>query len=277
MKKFALVLGGGAAKGYAHIGVLKILEKNGLKPDLIVGTSMGALIGGLYAAGKTVEELENLALKINGIGYFSLFSTLFKGNLLNVNKVRKILKSNLGETTHEDCKIKFVSVSTELNTGTEKHFDAGLVYDSVMASISIPGVFPSITIGENTYCDGGTLNNLPEDVARELMPDAFILSVDVIGDYAKQYEKGHMKMMDTLLNATTLMTSNVVKNKPQKADLRLVISQPTISQADFSNKTAKKSIRKGELIIQKHLTEILSLLGVKNGTVKRTKKKIQNN
>ncbi len=273
MKKFALVLSGGAAKGYAHIGVIKALEKHGLKPDLIVGTSMGALVGGLYATGKSVQELEELALKIKGIGYFSLFSTLFKGNLLNINKVKKLLKSNLGEITHDDCKIKFVSVSTELNTGKEKHFSSGKVYDSVMASISIPGVFPSITIDGNTYCDGGALNNLPEDVARELLPEAVIVSVDVIGDYAKQYEKGHIKMMDTLLNATTLMTSNVVKNKPVFADLRMVISQPSISQADFSNKAATKSIKKGEIIAENHIEEILNLLGAKDGIVKRTRKK----
>lgn len=272
MKNFALVLSGGAAKGYAHIGVIKVLEKYGLKPDLIVGTSMGALVGGLYAAGKSVEELENLAMKIKGIGYFSLFSTLFKGNLLNINKIRKLLKTNLGDITHDDCKIKFVSVSTEFNTGKEKHFSSGRVYDSIMASISIPGIFPSVSIDGNTYCDGGALNNLPEDVARELMPDAIILSVDVIGDYVKQYEKGHMKMMDTLLNATTLMTSNVVKNKPLLADLRLTICQPTISQADFNSKSATKSIRKGELICEKHISEILTLLGVENGTKKRTRK-----
>ena len=272
MKKFALVLSGGAAKGYAHIGVLKVLEKYNLKPDLIVGTSMGALVGGLYSAGKSVEELENLAMKIKGIGSFSLFSTLFKGNLLNINKIKKILKNNLGETTHDDCKIKFVSVSTELNTGTEKHFSSGLVYDSIMASISIPGIFPSVTIDGNTYCDGGTLNNLPEDVAKQILPDAVVISVDVIGDYAKQFEKGHMKMMDSLINATTLMTSNVVKNKPVLADLRITLSQPTISQADFTNKTAAKSIKKGEVNTQKHIDEILNLLGVNNETVKRARK-----
>ena len=77
MKKFALVLGGGAAKGYAHIGILKLLERHGLKPDLIVGTSMGALVGGLYASGIPVDELEQEAYKFNGLGNLSLISTLF--------------------------------------------------------------------------------------------------------------------------------------------------------------------------------------------------------
>ena len=82
MKKLALVLGGGASKGYAHIGVIKVLEKNGLKPDLIVGTSMGALVGALYAIGKDVPYMERLVSNFNSIGNFSLLSTLFKGNVL---------------------------------------------------------------------------------------------------------------------------------------------------------------------------------------------------
>ena len=86
MKKFALVLGGGAAKGYAHIGVIKTLEKHGIKPDLIVGTSMGALVGAMYATGKSVEYMEQLVSQFNNIGNFSLVSTLFKGNVLNISK-----------------------------------------------------------------------------------------------------------------------------------------------------------------------------------------------
>ena len=92
MKKLALVLGGGSAKGYAHIGVIKQLEKQGLKPDLIVGTSMGALVGGMYAAGKKIEEIEQMALKFTSMGSFSLISTLFKDNILNIDKIKKILK-----------------------------------------------------------------------------------------------------------------------------------------------------------------------------------------
>ena len=101
MKKLALVLGGGAAKGYAHIGVLKVLEKNGLKPDLIVGTSMGALVGGMYACGKSSEHIEKLVANFNSIGNFSLISTIFKGNVLNINKVKKILDKEFDNLLQE--------------------------------------------------------------------------------------------------------------------------------------------------------------------------------
>ena len=260
MKKIALVLGGGAAKGYAHIGVLKVLEKNGIVPDLIVGTSMGALVGGMYAAGKTVQELESLAAGFSSLGSFSLISTFFKDNLLNINKVKNLLNRELKNTTHQDCRIKFVSVATEIEKGEEYHFDSGFVKDSILASISIPSVFPKVKINGGVYCDGGLMNNLPEDVARKLMPDAVIISVDVIGEYSKQVEMCKLKVLETILNATTLMTSNVVKNKPQYSDIRLIMTMPNVSQLDFSSETAIKTIKKGELFTKKHINEINALL-----------------
>lgn len=260
MKKFALVLGGGASKGFAHIGVLKILEQNGLKPDLIVGTSMGALAGAMYAIGTPIEEIERMALNFNNLGNFSIINTLFKDNILNVDNVKKIIDSTFKDLTFEQIKTKFIAVATELNTGKEHLFKNGLLKDGVMASISIPGVFPRIKVGENLYCDGGIVNNLPEDVARKMLPDAFILSVDVIGEYAKQYETLKMKPVEALLNASTLMTTNVVKNKPKFADLRLTISMPDVSQMDFKKATTEKSIKKGENYAKRHLKTIKDAL-----------------
>ena len=230
MKKFALVLGGGAAKGFAHIGVLKVLEKNGLKPDLIVGTSMGALIGAGYACGNDISDLEKMALKFNSIGYVNLYTALFKDYVIGTSKITKILTKLMGGKKIEELPIKFVAVATELNTGREVDIDKGDVVQAVTASISMPGVFPRVKFDDNYYCDGGLVNNLAEDVARKLMPDAVIVSVDVIGEYAKQIEKMRIKSLETIINACTLMTTNVIKNRKQDADIRIEISQPHISQ-----------------------------------------------
>lgn len=276
MKKLALVLGGGAAKGYAHIGVLKVLEKNGIKPDLIVGTSMGALVGGMYALGKTTEELEKMASKFNSIGGFSLYGTLFKGNVLNIAKVKKIFNENFKDTKQEETQIKFVAIATDLKKGEPKIFENGLLKDNVMASISIPGIFPSVKIGNNIYCDGGLVNNLAEDVAREIMPDAVVVSVDVIGEYAKQVEKLKLKTLENLLNATTIMMQNVIKNKPQLSDVRITLSQPQVSLLNFSSDLAKKTINRGVLVTRKHMEKIRELLGVKtNESIRRNKTKSQ--
>ena len=264
MKKLALVLGGGAAKGYAHIGVLKVLEKHGIKPDLIIGTSMGALVGGIYSAGFSTEKMTELAEKFNSIGSFSLISTLFKGNIINTNRVKKLIEKQLGETKHEDCNIKFVSIAAELSTGKEKHFSTGLLKDSIMASISIPGIFPSVQIGEHEYWNGGILNNLAINVARELMPDAVVVSVDVLGDYPKIVEKSKFKALSTLINANTLMLTNAMKNKPVLADVRLTITQPKVKQLDFNGKHVQSIISHGVTETNKHIKKIKELLGVTN-------------
>lgn len=273
MKKLALVLGGGSAKGYAHIGVIKTLEKHGIRPDLIVGTSIGALVGGMYAAGKDVAYMEKLVSKFNSIGNFSLMSTLFKGNVLNINKVRKILNNEFANTLQEETPIKFVCVATDMRTGQPKNFDKGILKDNIMASISIPGIFPSIKIDDGVYCDGGLVNNLAEDVAREILPDAVLVSVDVIGEYSKQVEHLKFKTLENLLNAITIMTQNVVKNKPVLADVRMVLSLPNVSLMNFSSEMSKKTIHKGALIAQKNITKIKELLGVTNEDIRRVKTK----
>ena len=272
MKKLALVLGGGSAKGYAHIGVIKVLEKHGLKPDLIVGTSMGALVGGMYAVGKDVSYMEQLVSKFNSIGNFSLISTLFKGNVLNVSKVKKIFSQEFGETNQENTPIKFVCVATDMKSGQPMNFEKGSLKENIMASISIPGIFPSAKIGDNVYCDGGLVNNLAEDVARQIMPDAVIVSVDVIGEYSKQVEHIKLKTLENLLNAITIMTQNVVKNKPTLADIRMTMSLPQVSMLNFSSELGLKTIKKGEAIANRHIKKIKELLGVTNENTTRIKK-----
>ena len=141
----------------------------------------------------------------------------------------------------------------------------------------MPAVFPRVKIGGNYYCDGGLVNNLAEDVARRLEPDAVIVSVDVIGDYAKQVEKMRIKSIETIINACTLMTTNVIKNRKQDADIRLTISQPHVSQMDFRKENAQKSINKGASETKKHINEIKELLGVKYEVNTRNKKKSKKN
>lgn len=263
MKKLALVLSGGAAKGYAHIGVLKVLENHNIRPDLIVGTSMGALVGGMYASGKTIEEMENLATTFNGLGNFSLISTIFRGYLLNIDKVKKIIDAQFGDKLQQECEINFVAMATNIKTGEPTCLKNGLMRDNVRASISIPGIFPIVKIDRNYYVDGGITNNLAEDVARELMPDAVIISVDVIGDYSKQVESLKLKTLKNVLNASTIMTQKIVNLKAKNySDLKITIPQPTISQMDFNKEKAEQSIKKGAYFTSRNINKIKELLNM---------------
>lgn len=260
MKKLALVLSGGAAKGYAHIGVLKVLEQHNIKPSLIVGTSMGALVGGMYASGKSCEELVQIAYDFNSLGNFSLTGTLFRGHLLDTRKVDKLLKRELGDLAQEQCKIPFVAVATELKTGKEAHLKKGCLRENIRASISIPGIFKVQEINGKQYVDGGLCNNLPENVAHSIMPDAVIVSVDVIGKYADQLEDLKLDTLENVLNATTILTQNVVRLRRRYAKIRIVISQPDVSQLDFKQDKVNLSVNYGETAANKWIEQIENLL-----------------
>ena len=278
MKKLALVLSGGSAKGYAHIGVIKVLEKYNIKPDLIVGTSMGSLVGGMYASGKTCDELVKIARDFNSLGNFSITNTLFRGHLLDTRKVDKLLKNELGDFKAEDCKIPFVSVATDITRGKEAHLTTGLLRDNIRASITIPGVFKTTEIKGKKYVDGGLCNNLPENVAHKLMPDAVILSVDCIGKYADQVEKLKFDTLENVLNATTILTQNIVRLRRRYADLRIVISQPDVSQMDFKTEKVDLSVSYGESATEKSINQLIGLLkGDANENIKTIKQSSKGN
>lgn len=168
-----LVLSSGAAYGMAHIGVLKVLEQEGIRPDIIAGTSIGALIGALWAAGYRAEEMEALAQKFNkSSAFFNLIGfgdiTLFDQGFLKGNRVRKFLESLLGDRRFEDLKVPLRVIAADLFTSEEMILNHGRVVDAVRASISIPGIFKPVTLDDRYMIDGGVIDPLPVRVlARE--------------------------------------------------------------------------------------------------------------
>ena len=264
MKKLALVLGGGASKGFAHIGVIKVLEENGIRPDLIVGTSMGAVIGGMYASGIATERLEALSQKFSmrKIGDFSVISTLKHGSLMKGKKLEKFIRGLLGEITHRDLKIPFTAVATELKTGKQINLSTGKIWKNVLASSAMPAVFPSVEINGRILCDGGVKDNLPIKVAKQIMPDAIILSIDVIGNYAKQAESGGLKILTQILNMSTLYMTQSFST--ELSDLNIEICQPDIKQMNFGKDNAKKSIIYGETAMKKNIKRLKTLLNDEN-------------
>ena len=161
-KRIALVLADGGAKGYAHIGAIKALEEQGFEIHSVAGTSMGALVGGLYAAGKLDEGYEYLK-SINKRKLFSLSDIRHIGldGIMGGEDVYEVLKDIIGDVRIEDLKVNYCAIATDIDTGEEKVFRKGRLIDAIRASISIPGVFRPYTINNRRYVDGAMTNGLP--------------------------------------------------------------------------------------------------------------------
>lgn len=163
--KLGLALSGGGAKGFAHIGVFRMLEECGLRPDIISGTSAGALMGALYADGYTAHEIQEL---FSG-REFSEFAQLQipKTGLFDSKRFRYFLKRHLRTKNIEDLEIPLVVVATDLDHGESHEFRSGPIVEAVTASCSIPIIFSPVIIGGVHYVDGGLFHNFPVSIIRE--------------------------------------------------------------------------------------------------------------
>ncbi|WP_278623708.1 patatin-like phospholipase family protein [Parabacteroides gordonii] len=164
--KLGLALSGGGAKGFAHLGVFKLLEECGLKPDVIVGTSVGSLMGTLFADGYSADELKELFTGRE----FSEFAQLQipKSGLFDSKRFRYFLKRHLRAKTFEELKIPMIVVATDLDNGESHEFKSGPIVDAVTASCSIPIIFSPVVINGVHYVDGGLFHNFPVSIIRDM-------------------------------------------------------------------------------------------------------------
>jgi len=173
----ALVLGSGGARGYAHIGVIEVLEQNGIRPDFIVGTSAGSIVGSIYASGKSAHELRQIALnmKANDVRDIKLdMKGFFDGK-----KVENYVNTQVNQLPLEQLPIPMYVVATELKQGKKVVFNAGNTGQAVRASVSIPSMFIPTRIADAEYVDGGLVSPVPVNVARELGAD-IVIAVDIL-------------------------------------------------------------------------------------------------
>lgn len=182
--KIGLALGGGAARGWAHIGVLKALHEAGIEPDIIAGTSIGAVVGGCYAAGH-LEKLEAFARELTPRRIFGYLDINLAGTgLINGQKLCDRLDKHLGDQNIEDLPVKFTAVATEIGTGHEHWLSRGRLVDAVRASYALPGIFKPVRFGNRWLFDGALVNPIPVSVCRALGARYVIavnLNFDVLG------------------------------------------------------------------------------------------------
>ena len=180
--RIGVALGAGAARGWAHIGALRELKAMGLVPDIIAGSSIGALVGGCFAAGR-LDELESFARSLNKRRVFGLLDFSFSGaGLIGGDRLRVKLQESIGAMRIEDLPMRFAGVATELDTGHEVWLRRGSLVDAIRASYALPGVFEPVRLGRRWLIDGAVVNPVPVSVARALGAERVVaLSITVDG------------------------------------------------------------------------------------------------
>jgi NTE family protein len=169
MSKIGLALGGGGAKGFAHVGVIRALEEMNIHAEIVTGTSMGGLIGAVYAAGLSVDRIEAV-VRSTGLTILAARETSHLG-LFGKTKIKRLLQDVLGDVTFDQLERKLAVVAVDLESESEVILDSGRVADAVLATTAFPGVFAPEVVDGRYLIDGGALNNVPFDVARQLGAD----------------------------------------------------------------------------------------------------------
>ncbi|MSQ59897.1 MAG: patatin-like phospholipase family protein [Betaproteobacteria bacterium] len=224
--KIALVLGGGAAKGFAHIGVIKALESQGIFPDLVVGTSAGAVVGVLWASGYDGFSLQRIAMEMKESN-FSDWSLPNRG-FFKGESIRDFVNQKVQRRPLEKLKRTVGVVATDLQSGELIVFQRGDAGIAVQASTSVPGVFQPVTISGREYVDGGVVSPVPVKVARRLGAD-IVIAVN-ISDRAVL--KSVKDIIDVLLQTFTIMGAAIARNELAEAD---VIVQPDITHLNSTD------------------------------------------
>jgi NTE family protein len=217
--KIAVVLGAGASKGFAHIGVLKVLETQKIPIHMIVGTSAGSLVGSLYAYGFNAFALQGIAMKIEKSDVIDY--TIPDNGFIKGEKLEAFINKTVKNTPIDKLKIRFYAVATDISNGEEVAFAKGNTGEAVRASCSIPGVFQPKKIGGKTYVDGGVVSPVAVDVARRYGADV-VIAVDISGGIEGVVPQG---TLDTMMKSVDIMYSKIAAFQVKKAD---VVIRPNV-------------------------------------------------
>ena len=236
--KIGIALGGGAAKGFAHIGVIKMLEANGLTPAVVAGTSAGSVVGALYASGMDAFALQEKAVALDEAKIRDL--QLSSGGLVLGQKLEDYVNEQVQRKPLEQLVKPFVAVATRLEDGERTVFARGNTGQAVRASSSIPGVFQSVSIGKYHYVDGGITSPVPVDAARQLGAD-MVIAVDISNKARGQTPDG---MLGTLGQSIAIMGQKLGQAELARADIIVRPKVLDMGSTDFSQRA--QAIIEGE-------------------------------
>ena len=250
--KIALVLGGGAARGFAHVGVIRALEQEKIPIDMIIGTSVGSLIGAIYANDMNSFELEWTAFSLEKehLFDFAVLSAFTSMGPVKGDKLEEFVRTKIPVANIENLKLPFAAVATDLNRGTRVVLDHGPVAKAVRASSAIPGVFNPVDHQGHLLVDGGVVDNIPISVAREKGAD-IVIAVDISENVVNF---NITNMIDVMLQSVNIMFRENVGYKKKDADILIAPAVGSVGSFDFTQK--KKCMQAGIEAAQRAMPEI---------------------
>jgi NTE family protein len=250
--KLALALGGGAARGFAHIGVIQVLEENGIKPDMVVGTSAGSLVAALYASGKNGTEMARLADGMDE-GAITDWNFPLKG-LIKGEALARYVRSQTGGRSIEQLPMPLGIVATNLHDGNGVLFRSGDLGVAVRASSAVPAVFQPVEIGNRTFVDGGLVAPVPVRFARQMGAEV-VIAVDISSPPDPKTKTDPFNM---LMQTVAIMGRSINSLELREADLVLRPELSAVASSDFSAR--KQAIAAGRAAAQAALTRLKALV-----------------
>ncbi len=271
-KTVGVALGGGAARGFAHIGVLEVLEKERIPIDMITGTSAGSIVGALFAKGMTAIEIKEFVLEMDWMQRLQLVDiSLPKTGFLAGKKIIDFLESIIGDVDFSDLKIPFACTATDIMTGEEIIINKGSVLEAVRASISVPIVFSAVENSGRFLVDGGLVDQVPVDIVKKMGAD-FVIAVNVSPRMPNIKQRIYIEdarlqgtslikaphMFTVIMKLIAIMNSQSTDFSLKQAD---VVIEPRLADISFTDfKKADKCILEGEFAAIDALLDIKKLL-----------------
>lgn len=257
-RKVGLALGAGSTKGFAHIGVLQVFLENRIPIDCIAGSSIGAIIGGIYSVGSDMHMLEKLALAINLYDYLDLDNPVRSGGgFVRGDKLQELIRVLTHGKDFSQTNIPFSCVAVDLASGALKQLDSGMLHEAIRASMSIPGVFSPMRLDGHTYVDGGVIERVPCRAVKQMGADV-IIGVDV------GYRGGpvSVKGMNARLQynrCMDIMQWEMTRLRSEDAHIMLTPGVQFV-HGHFSTTEAKRCVDEGRRVATEALPEIQKLL-----------------